>query len=230
MSDIFGQAMLDFQSGKQQKDIITYSSVAGKDILPVSYLFRNYAAMPELEQKALSLCSGTVLDIGCGAGSHAMYLQQNGFDVTGLDKSQGAIKTCRLRGLKKSIIGTPESICGMKFDTLLLLMNGIGLAGNMANLNHFLFQLKTLLKPNGQVLLDSSDIIYMYEPGEVTESENYYGEVIFTTEYEGELSDPFNWLYIDYSLLQESARKCNWDCELVMEGEHYDYLARLRAK
>ncbi|MEX0289679.1 MAG: class I SAM-dependent methyltransferase [Flavobacteriaceae bacterium] len=230
MPDIFGRALLDYQTGNYKEDIVTYSTIGGRDVLPLPYLFRTYADMPGLEKKALDLCKGAILDIGCGGGSHALYLQERGLDVTGLDKSPGAIKTCKLRGLKKTMIGTPGAIYGTKFDTIILLMNGIGLAETMANLSHFLFQLKALLNPNGQVLLDSSDIIYMYDHEEAPVQEAYYGEASFVTEYKGIKSDPFDWLYIDFDMLRKTAEKNGWHCELVMEGEHYDYLARLTVK
>ncbi len=99
--DPFGKALLDYQNNVAIKDIETFSSIAGKDVLPLDYLFRNYQDMPKLEQQALDLCQGKVLDIGCGAGSHSLYLQEKGFDVSAIDISKGAIEVCQLRGLKK---------------------------------------------------------------------------------------------------------------------------------
>ncbi|MEM9868019.1 MAG: SAM-dependent methyltransferase, partial [Bacteroidota bacterium] len=124
---------------------------------------------------------------------------------------------------------------GTQFDTLLLLMNGIGLAGNLENLGSFLEHLKSLLNPSGQILLDSSDIIYMYEqdndggvwvPGE----KKYYGEVTFRITYKKQKSEPFNWLYLDFNTLNEHCERQNINCELVISGAHYDYLARLVPK
>ncbi|MCW5516848.1 class I SAM-dependent methyltransferase [Muriicola sp. Z0-33] len=234
MRDVFGQALLDYQSGKYKEDIITFSTVAGQDKMPLPYLFRNFEAMPAIEQQALKLCKGNVLDIGCGAGNHALYLQEKGLDVTGLDVSEGAISTCKLRGLKKTLNSTIYGLDGMKFDTLLLLMNGIGIAESLSKLDPFLKQLKQLLLPGGQVLLDSSDIIYMFDEEDIYEktkslirSGQYYGEVTFTMEYKGYSSAPFQWLYLDYDTLKAHTRAHGWSCELVMEGEHYDYLARL---
>jgi len=237
MRDIFGQALLDYHSGNYEEDIITYSSVGGEDRLPLPYLFRDYKAMPKIEQRALELCQGAVLDIGCGAGNHALYLQENGLDITGLDISEGAIETCKLRGLKKTLYGTIYSVDGMKFDTLLLLMNGIGIAGSLTKLDAFLEQIKNLLLPGGQVLLDSSDIIYMFDDEEIIENtktiasvDQYYGQVTFITQYRSQKSTPFDWLYLDYTTLKESCKANGFCCELVMEGEHYDYLARLSVK
>src|SRR5690606_11445149 len=123
--DILGQAMLDYQKGNYSEDIKTFSSLEEEDIIPVPYLFREYKDMPLLEQKALELCKGTVLDIGCGAGSHSLYLQKKGLPVTALDHSRGAIETCRLRGITQVMEANILSIGQPRFDTLLMLMNGI---------------------------------------------------------------------------------------------------------
>jgi len=240
MTDIFGKALLDYQSGNYKDDIITYSSLDEQDILVLPYLFRTYGNMTVLEQKALQLCRGKVLDIGCGAGPHALYLQERGVDVTGLDISPGAIATCTARGLKKTMTGSIFDIDGMKFDTILLLMNGIGVAGSLSDLHRFFVQIKLLLEPGGQILLDSSDIIYMFDDGEAGTDkafrmeqrengniENYHGEVTFILEYKGQKSRPFKWLYLDYRTLSLEAGRHHLNCDLLVKGEHYDYLARL---
>ncbi|NJB72681.1 SAM-dependent methyltransferase [Saonia flava] len=232
MKDILGSALQDFQNKKYTDDIITYSSLDEQDKIPIPYFFRTYDELPKLEQKALSLCRGTILDIGCGAGSHSLYLQEKGFDITALDFSQGATDVCKLRGIEKVVHSNILDYNGTKFDTLLMLMNGIGIVGKLTNLNLFLSHLKLLMKPNGQVLLDSSDIIYMYEEDDdggywIPDNKEYYGEVEFTMEYKGNKGKPFSWLYIDYNTLQRAALANGLECELISEGDHYDYLAKL---
>ncbi|MDF4221456.1 methyltransferase domain-containing protein [Maribacter sp. M208] len=230
--DILGTALLDYQNGNYTEDITTHSSLQEEDVLPLPYMFRTFEEMPELEQKALQLCKGEVLDIGCGAGSHSLYLQEKGFSVIGLDASKGATEVSAIRGLKNIAHTELLNYEGDKFDTILILMNGVGLAGTLAGLDQFFTKLKSLLKDNGQILLDSSDIIYMFENDEdggywIPDNVNYYGEVNFSMEYKNEKSELFPWLYVDYNTLQRAANYNNLTCELVMEGEHYDYLARL---
>lgn len=232
MEDVFGQALLDYHSNNYSEDIKTISSLDEEDVIPLPYLFRNYDQMPPLEQSALQLARGTVLDIGCGAGGHALYLQEKGLAVTALDESEGAIQVSWERGIIKTVHSSILSYQDDRFDTLLLLMNGIGLAGRLVDLAPFLNHLKKLLKPNGQVLLDSSDIIYMYEQDEdggywIPSSDQYYGEVTFTMEYKGKKSTPFPWLYLDFNTLQNASWANGLVCELVSEGNHYDYLAKL---
>lgn len=231
VKDIFGKALMDFQSGDYSNDIITYSSLEEHDIMALPYLFRDYKNMPEIEQVALDHCNGEVLDIGAGAGCHSLYLQNNGFKVTALDHSPGAVEVCRKRGIESVVCADFMGYNERKFDTLLLLMNGIGITGNLEKLKEFLHYSRKLLKENGFMLLDSSDIIYMYETEngaiETEDIHHYYGEVSFQIEYKGEKSDFFEWLYIDFDTLCTIAKEGGFACDLLVTGEHYDYLAKL---
>ncbi|WP_190809779.1 bifunctional 2-polyprenyl-6-hydroxyphenol methylase/3-demethylubiquinol 3-O-methyltransferase UbiG [Flagellimonas sp. S3867] len=235
MADIIGQALLDYHSGSYTEDIKTYSSLGEEDHMPLPYLFRSFDEMPLLEQKALELCNGKVLDIGCGAGNHVLYLQSKGYDVSGLDESKGAIAVCKKRGIKTTILSAILDFDDAKFDTILLLMNGIGLAGKLENIDRFLQHLKSLLRPNGQILLDSSDIIYMFDQDDdggywIPNNSNYYGEVSFQMEYKSRKSLPFPWLYLDFNTLKNACEAHNMTCEIVISGEHFDYLAKLSIK
>jgi len=227
--DILGSAMLDFINGRPYENIETRTSVAGLDELPVPYLFRAFDEMPELERKALRMANGSVLDIGCGSGSHALWLQEKGLEVKAIDISPGAIETCRIRGVKNAEVQDIWKLEGETFDTLLMLMNGMGICGKLEKLPDLLKKLKRLLKPEGQILADSSDLIYMFEDedSESLPSDHYYGEVQFETRYKDLRSDPFPWLYVDYHNLALHANHAGFSCELICQGEHYDYMARL---
>lgn len=232
MKDLFGKAILDYQTGNNPEDLITETSISEADEMSVAYLFRSFKEMPKLEQKALTLTKGKVLDVGCGAGSHSLYLQNKGFDVTSIDISENAINACRLRGLTNSFVSDILYLNSIeKFDTILLLMNGTGIFGQLKNISTYLKKLKSLLKDDGQILIDSSDLIYMYDQDDdgayEVPADKYYGELIFTLHYKGETEKPFEWLYLDYNTLQNAAHANGLNCELIQEGKHYDYLARL---
>jgi len=233
MKDLFGKAIYDFQTNNSPENIITETSISEEDEMSVAYLFRSYNEMPKIEQKALQLANGSVLDIGCGAGSHSLSLQNDrNLNVTSIDISEKAIETCKLRGVKNVKVQNILDFEGDKFDTIILLMNGIGIFGKLENCNQYLSKLKSLLNSGGQILLDSSDIIYMFDEDEdggkwIPSNNNYYGELIFNISYKGEKEDPFNWLYLDYNTLQNAAVANGLKCELILEGEHYDYLAKL---
>lgn len=226
MLDLFGKAILEYQTSNSPEDLVTETSISEADEMSVAYLFRDFDEMPKLEQKAFQLAKGKVLDIGCGAGSHSLYLQEKGFEVTSIDISENAIKACQLRGLKNAKAQNVLDLENEKFDTILLLMNGTGIFGTLTETPKFLQKLKSLLNPNGQILIDSSDIIYMFDEDEVPTSP-YYGELMFTISYKNETENPFPWLYLDYILLEKLALENGLQCELIENGEHYDYLARL---
>jgi SAM-dependent methyltransferase len=233
MKDLFGKAILDYQTNNSPEDLITETSISEADEMSVAYLFRSFVEMPKLEQKALQLAKGKVLDVGCGAGSHSLYLQNElNLDVTAIDISANAIKACELRGLKKAKVQDIMQLDGEKYDTILLLMNGAGMCGKLKNIPNFLQKLKSLVTDNGQILVDSSDIIYMFDEDEdggkwIPTDVDYYGEVIFDIEYKGEKEASFDWMYIGYNTLQNAAVANGLQCELILEGEHFDYLARL---
>lgn len=233
MKDLFGRAILDYQTNNHPQDLVTETSISESDQMSVAYLFRSYSQMPALEQKALLLAAGKILDVGCGAGSHSLYLQnERTLNVTAIDISANAIEACRLRGIKNADVQDINKLHDAKYDTILLLMNGAGMCGKLKNINPFLTHLKTCLNPGGQILLDSSDIIYMFDEDEdggkwIPSDTDYYGEVVFNIEYKGEKEAPFNWMYIDYNTLRNAAVDCGFTCELILEGDHFDYLARL---
>jgi SAM-dependent methyltransferase len=233
MLDLFGKAILDYQTQNAPELLITATSISDEDEMDVAYLFRSYDLMPKIEQKAMQLAYGTVLDVGCGAGSHALTLQNDrNLAVTAIDNSENAIAACKLRGVQNCFatalldFNTPE-----KFDTIIVLMNGTGIFQTLEKTAAYLQKLKSLLKSDGQILIDSSDLIYMFDQdedgGAWIPGTNYYGELTFTVQYKGVTELPFPWLYLDFNTLQNAAVANDLDCELICEGAHYDYLARL---
>ena len=231
MKDLFGKAILDFQTNNSPEDLVTETNISEADEMRVEYLFRDFKGMPKLEKKALQLSKGKILDVGCGAGSHSLYLQEKGFDVIAIDISPNAIKACELRGLKNARVQNVLDLENEKFDTILLLMNGTGIFGTLSETSKYLQKLKSLLNPNGQILIDSSDIIYMFDEDEdgsyLIPANGYYGELTYTITYKNETEETFPWLYLDYNTLQNAAHANGLQCELITEGKHFDYLAKL---
>ena len=164
MKDLMGRAIWDYFYQENPEDLQTETSISELDDLPVSYLFRNYKEMNALEKKALDLSFGKVLDVGAGAGSHSLYLQnKRNLDVAALDISPKSIEICKARGVKNAVCEDFLKFSNDKFDTILLLMNGTGIFQSLKNLDQYLQKLKNLISENGQILLDSTDILYMYD-------------------------------------------------------------------
>ncbi|WP_047551267.1 class I SAM-dependent methyltransferase [Psychroserpens sp. Hel_I_66] len=228
--DLFGKALQDYFNNNYTEDLITSTNISGEDELPLPYLFRSYAEMPKLEQKALQLAKGKILDVGCGSGSHSLYLQEKGLTVKAIDISEGAVNVAKQRGVtqveQKDILDETET-----FDTILLLMNGTGIFQKTSQVSTYLNHLKSLLTPTGQILIDSSDIKYMYEDDDgglwIDTNANYYGELDYYLSYKGEDEEPMKWLYLDFEQLKLACEAVGLQCEKVMDGEHFDYLARI---
>ena len=231
MQDIYGQALLDYYEGNYTEDIITETNLTEPDELPLPYLFRSFEEMPLVEQQALKASKGKVLDIGCGAGSHALWLQEQGLDVTAIDRSEGAVRVAQKRGLRKTKVSDLLDWNQGGFDTLLLLMNGTGIFQTYEQVSKYLKHLKNLINPIGQILIDTSDLRFLYdeteEGGIWVPGDRYYGELEFTMTYKGKTTETFPWLYLDESHFEHLAEKNGLKFEILARGEHFDYLAKL---
>ena len=231
MNDPIGQAIQDFYIKGKNTDLIVNSNYTKDERIPSSYFFRTEKEMPVIERTALKNCKGKILDIGAAAGSHSLVLQKKGFNITALEISELAAGVMKNRGIQKVICSDIFSYSADKFDTLLLLMNGTGLGGTLDGLKVLLKHLKTILTEKGQILIDSSDISYLFEEEDGSiwvdvANEKYVGEMEYEVIYK-KLKTSFKWLFVDYETLGATAKEAEFQCSLIEEGNHYDYLARL---
>tara|TARA_B110000046_G_C12953808_1_gene381350 strand:+ start:586 stop:1299 length:714 start_codon:yes stop_codon:yes gene_type:complete len=229
-NDPFGTAILDFAATQKPSIIRVSSDLCDDDELPVEYLFRAHQNMPSVEKEAIELCKGKILDAGAGAGTHLKVLIEKGHNVYGLDVSPGAIKYLKSKKIPCELMRLQEYNTQEKYDTVLLMMNGIGISEKLSKLQDFLSKCKSLLAENGQILLDSTDIKYLYEEDDaslwIDLNSSYYGEFQFQMHYKSESGPMFNWLYIDFKTLKEHAGEIGLSCEQVFTDE-YHYLAKL---
>lgn len=230
-NDPFEKAFYDYHNGKIDAQIIFHNNKGDDEITPVQYFFRTYDEMPELEKLALQNCDDNTLDIGSGSGCHSWVLQNMGKKVTALDIRKGFVDVMKKRGIQDVVHADIMTFKGRKFNTLLMLMNGIGFTQNLKGLAKFLEVSKELLNPGGQILLDSSDLLYMYQEEDGTFkidlNESYYGEVEYQVEYDGKKGKPFKWMFVDYSNLSFYASQVGYRTELLFEDDTHQYLARL---
>ena len=226
MKDILGNAISDFYFNRSPAKLWVHDEHGPKVEMPVVTYFRNKENLNELEQIAIAECRGRVLDIGAGAGSHALILQDKGVDVMALDISPGNISVMQDRGVNKIVNLDIFEYKSQPYDTLLLLMNGIGLAGSIDGLRLLLQHFKTLLAQSGQLLFDSSDVAYLYEHG-LPKSGPYYGEIACRYQYKSKKTDWYTWLYIDQHLMKTIAAEEGWELTILFEDDDDQYLGRL---
>ena len=233
--DVLGQALLDYHHGKHQATVTVHCSAADDEPLPAAYFFRTLLQMPELERLALDEARGRVLDLGAGAGCHSLELQSRGFAfVKAVDVSAGAAQVMTERGVQvvaRHDLYAPLPATELPYDTILLLMNGLGLTGTLDGLDKFLAHARTLLAPGGQILATSSDVRYLYEDEDgalvINLNGPYYGEVKYTLSYHGKAGEPFPWLFVEAALLNDAAETAGYTAEFLREDEDDQYLVRL---
>ena len=231
MNDPFGEAIYDYFEKGKAPDITVNTNYTEDEQIPVSYLFRTEKKMPALEIAALKLCKGKVLDIGAAAGCHSIILQQKGYNITALEISEKAAEVLKRRGIQKVIRENIYNYSAKKYDTILLLMNGTGIGETVAGLKKLLHHLKTLLNEKGQILIDSSDIKYLFEEDDGSTwidlaSTEYYGEMQYKVSYKNSTAK-FDWLFIDFNSLKKLADEVGLKCVQISEGDHFEYLAQL---
>ena len=229
--DPMGTAIAEYYAKGRAAKLRVFSSQFYEDEIPVDTLFRTLDDMPPQEQEALRLCRGRVLDVGAGSGCHSLELQGRGMEVVAIDISTLSVDVMRQRGIDARVADFFDKTFDEKFDTILMAMNGIGIVGKIERLPEFFMRLKQILAPGGQVLLDSSDIRYVFENEDgsldIDSDSGYYGEIDYRMQYRGIKGEPFDWLYIDFDTLSTYAAQYGFRCDKCIDGDHYDYLARL---
>ncbi|MBE6234910.1 MAG: methyltransferase domain-containing protein [Bacteroidales bacterium] len=231
-ADPMGAAIAEyFKTGKAAK-LRVLSEMFDEDEIPVKTLFRTFSQMSRMEKLALEEARGSILDVGAGSGCHTLVLQDMGKDVCAIDISPLSVETMKARGVKDVMeVNLFSPMLERKFDTILMLMNGSGIIGKIENLPAFFRRMDVLLAEGGQILMDSSDLIYLYEEEDGSVSIDlagaYYGEVDYRMQYRNIRGESFDWLYIDPETLTMYAAGCGYRTEILYRGDSYDFLARI---
>lgn len=234
LNDPMGAAINEYYKTGKAGRLIVRSSMFDDDEIPVKDLFRGYDDMPYLEKLAIQSASGRVLDVGAGSGCHSLVLKDMGKESVAIDISGLSVEVMRDRGLDARCVDFYDETFTEKFDTVLMLMNGTGIIGNLDNMPRFFNRLRSLLNPGGRVLIDSSDLRYLYEDEdgtfEIDLAAEYYGLVDYQMVYKGIVGETFDWLYADFETLSYYAQESGFKAGIIAEGEHYDYLAELKVE
>ncbi|MCD6091664.1 MAG: methyltransferase domain-containing protein [Bacteroidales bacterium] len=232
--DIMGLALANYQKGEGASTLKVFCDKAEDETYELAYFFRSYEEMPETEKRALDLVSGKTLDVGSGTGIHAKILQEKGIAIKAIDISLYSIELAKLQGVNNAVCENFYEVRSEKYDTLLFLMNGIGLVETLDGFETFFKKCDELLSPNGQIIFDSSDLIYLLEEEDgsyqINLNDAYYGEVEYQVEYDYLKGEPFPWLFIDFENLAFYAEEFGFKAELIYEDEHYNYLGRIVRK
>lgn len=230
-ADPMGAAIYDYYLKGEADTLIVHSSMFEDDEIPTEDIFRSFDDMPELEKIALEEAQGRILDVGAGSGCHSIALQTMGKEAVAIDISPLSVEVMKRRGVDARNVNLYDESFTDKFDTILMLMNGTGIIGTLENMSAFFARIRQLLSPGGSLLIDSSDLRYLFEEEDgslmIDLADDYYGLLDYQMEYKGVKGEPFDWLYVDYETLAFYAEENGFSAELIAEGEHYDYLAKL---
>lgn len=230
---LLGRALLDYHRGERDALLVVRSDIEPPAEVPAALFFREPDEFFDFEATAVHACRGRVLDVGAGAGIHSLVLQRRGHDVTALDLLPGAARVMRERGVEDVRVGDVLELEAGPFDTLLVLLNGAGMAGSLTGLDRMLGSAARLLRPDGQMLLDSADPSVRMEPASIRDGlprradGRYLGEAQIQLEYRGHRGEPYPQLYVDPETLHRRAERTGWRTELMWRGGQGDYLARL---
>ena len=198
------------------------------------YYFTEYDAWDELERQAVDKARGKILDIGCGAGRHALYLQNKGFDVTGIDNSPGAVKVCRLRGLKRALVRPIQEIDKFKadsFDTILMLGNNFGLFGDAENARTILEKMSRITASKAQIIAGTRNP-YLTDKKEHLEYLRFNrrrgrlaGQIRFRIRYGKTVGEWFDYLFVAPDEMQKILEKTDWQVREYLMPEDANYFA-----
>lgn len=222
-----GKAFTDYMAGLRDIKLLIKSDEGDWEI-PVEIYFRDLDSFPEHEFYALELCRGKILDIGAGTGCHALALQEFGKNVTAIDISPVCVEVMKKQGVREAVASDFFQFEQKGFDTLLLLMNGIGFVKSLAGLKRFFARANDMLNPGGQIIFDSTDL-RIELPGKIIADVRgkFFGTVSYQLQYGHLIGKPFRWLFIDQDRLEIESRKMGWKMQVVYQDEDGMYLARL---
>lgn len=230
-ADPMGRAIYEYHKFGKAEDVVVHSSMFDDDVIPIETLFRSLVEMPAIERVALEAAYGDILDVGAGSGCHSLALKGLGKKAVAVDISPLSVQVMKERGVDARLVNFYDQSFDETFDTVLMLMNGTGIIGNLENIGNFFARLKQILKPGGCLLIDSSDLRYLFEEEDgslmIDLADDYYGQVDFQMQYKDDIGEPFDWLYLDFNTLAYYAEENGFKAEVIAEGEYYDYLAKL---
>ena len=230
---LYGKALWDYYTGDKTAELIIRRDDGLETTLPVGIFFRAENELQPGEVEAINQSRSHILDIGAGSGIHTLILQSKGLSITAIDIEPNAVNIMIQRGVLDVHCADILKYQGGPFDTLLMFGHGIGMVETISGFNHFLDQAASLLRPDGQLLINSVDVRQTDDPVHLeyhkanSRAGQYIGETSIQFEYKGERGPFCRWLHIDPDTLQEVASSKNWKCEIIFQDKNGEYFARL---
>lgn len=232
----FAEALLAHHAGDGGGELRLRSSLGEDEALPVEFFFRDEDRMLDFERYALDLCRGRTLDLGAGAGPHTLALQARGRPVVAVEGSAPLARLLGERGAASVVRADFRYWSRPGFDTVLMLMNGLGPLGTLSGLDRFLAHAPRFLAPGGQLFVDGAEATPR-EAGARSETAPgraswppagaYAGQAWIELAYRGRIGQPYRELYVDHDTLARRAAAAGWRCEVAFEASGGIYLARL---
>jgi len=234
-SDVFGKALMSYYIGEKEP-IVLCREDGRKDEFDLQALFSSYHEWPEWEKKSLEHVKGKVLDIGCGAGRHSLWLQERGFKVVAIDISPLAVKVAKMRGVENPFLMVAQKLAfsSNSFDTVLLMGNNFGICGNVANTKRMMRQIYRITSRNGCVIATSNDVTKTSNPEHLKYQElnrnrgRPMGQITLRIEYKDEIGEWFDLLMVTPYEMEELLKPIGWNIKEVYESEHGLYAAILK--
>lgn len=238
--DAYGQQLLaQFQSRTPTAEIIERDDRFVDTGSEAGLYFRNYDQWSSFERQAIKLAAGRILDIGCGAGRHSLYLQKKGFDVTGIDMSPGAVKVCKLRGLKKALVRPITGVAKFKpnsFDTILMLGNNFGLFGSAKQAKVLLKKLYRITAPDGRIIAGTRNPFKTDDPNHLQyhrrnkKRGRLPGQIRIRVRFAKAVGAWFDLLFVSPKEMEAILSHTDWRVEKFVGRKEANYFALLRKR
>lgn len=201
---------------------------------PRGYYFWNYSKWSPTEKRAIAFVKGRVLDVGCGAGRHSLYLQKLGFDVTGIDNSPGAIKVCKLRGLKKARILPIERIGEFSqsfFETIIMFGNNFGLFGNPQQAKILLKKMHKITSPEAKIIVENRNPYKTKDPDHLQYHKlnkrrgRMPGQIHMRVRFGKLIGKWFDYLFVSPQEMRQILRGSGWRVKQLIVSSSSEYFA-----
>jgi len=232
--DAFGQEILACHKGERASEIVErddgYFDASPKG--PKMY-FSEYEDWLLVEKKAMEFVKGRVLDIGCGAGRHSLYLQKNGFDVLGIDNSPLAIRVCKLRGLKKAEVMAIEDVNFKpdSFDTIIMMGNNFGLFGSFKRARRLVKKFHKMTSRTGLIIASTRDAYKTDNPDHLEyhrlnkERGRMGGQLRIRIRFRKYVGRWFDYLIVSKKEMKEILKGTGWKIKEFIDSDDSEYVA-----